>query len=741
MRAFFLFALLGACGEKAVPTGPEDADGDGVTAETDCDDDNPDISPDAVESCDELDNNCNGSIDEGVKVEQWIDADGDGFGARGAYVWACTPPAGYSATSDDCDDLDPTQHPGADEACNGVDDDCDGVADNSISTVMYTDADGDGYGDPATAADVCVPRDDQVSNGIDCDDSDPSANPAAEETCGDGDDHDCDGYIDIAAAETIWYSDEDGDGYGHPSIQETSCDPPPGWVAIGGDCRPDDGISHPGAEDICDGLDNDCDGREDEDFDIDGDGFDAEGCGGTDCDDSDPDVSPVSVEICDDDIDNDCDGRDLFCGYDTAYTTSAADARWTAGGSNYDAGRLIDVGEMDGDPGVEVVVATLYASSYNGGGYIMPTATTGSASMETVGYRINSSYDSYGAGRSVGVGDADGDGYEDVIFGSPWASNPGVRILFSPTTADMNLSAADVTLLGSSGSYFGHGSDLGDINGDGVADAVVGAYYTLGGRGSVYVKYGPLTAGSSSLVTGADAQIDGTLSSGYLGRTLRAGADFNGDGIGDVVVPAVYASATGSGSGTAYLLYGPLSGSTTMSSADVTINGEAGGDYTGFTNSVGDVNGDGVMDAVLGSYSSKSAPSGGSVFVIFGPPSAATMTTGSSDVIIRGTTAGGLLSSGLFSNDIDGDGNYDILAGETGGHGGKGGAYLFFGPLSGTITTADAYSNISGHASGMIGDGAAIGDIDGDSFGDLLIGSTSDGSAGYSGVYIFYPSF
>ncbi len=107
MRALFLFALLGACGEKAVPTGPEDADGDGVTADVDCDDDNPDISPDAVESCDELDNNCNGSIDEGVKVEQWIDADADGYGTRGAYVWACTPPAGYSATADDCDDLAP----------------------------------------------------------------------------------------------------------------------------------------------------------------------------------------------------------------------------------------------------------------------------------------------------------------------------------------------------------------------------------------------------------------------------------------------------------------------------------------------------------------------------------------------------------------------------------------------------------------------------------------------------------
>lgn len=112
-------------------------------------------------------------------VSHEIDEDGDGF----------VPADG------DCDDGDPTINPGAEEVCDGRDNDCNGEIDEGAAQTFYADADGDGFGDARVAVEACVPPDNYVAGGTDCDDDNAAIYPGATEEC-DGADNDCDGQID-----------------------------------------------------------------------------------------------------------------------------------------------------------------------------------------------------------------------------------------------------------------------------------------------------------------------------------------------------------------------------------------------------------------------------------------------------------------------------------------------------------------------------------------------------------------
>ncbi len=272
-------------------TGGTDADGDGWTDLCgDCDDDDDDVFPAALEACDGTDEDCDGDVDD-------RDADGDGYtdadcggddcddGDPAVFPNAeevcngqddnCDGEAepldgdedGYGGCEDDCDDTDSSVFPGAEELCNGYDDDCDGEIDEGY----VTDADGDGE-----ATSDC--------GGPDCDDEDTAVNSSAAEVC-DGVDNDCDGVTDDQDADLDgWVSDDCG----------------------GDDCDDDDPLVNPDVvEEPYDGVDNDCDGIDT--VDVDGDGFTALAVGGRDCDDDDPTAFPTAQEICDDGVDNDCD--------------------------------------------------------------------------------------------------------------------------------------------------------------------------------------------------------------------------------------------------------------------------------------------------------------------------------------------------------------------------------------------------------------------------------------------------
>ncbi|MBN2493892.1 MAG: lamin tail domain-containing protein [Deltaproteobacteria bacterium] len=163
---------------------------------------------------------------------------------------------------DDCDDMDPDTHPGAEERCgDGVDNDCDGLTD-MVDDLCCDDADEDGYGEGCGA-------------GPDCDDADPAVHPGAAESCADGLDNDCDGRTDGQDLDCGGLcSDRDLDGY-----TDRQCG--------GNDCDDDNADVHPGATERCDDeLDNDCDGAVDAQDD---DCASGEGCG---CRASAPEASP-----------------------------------------------------------------------------------------------------------------------------------------------------------------------------------------------------------------------------------------------------------------------------------------------------------------------------------------------------------------------------------------------------------------------------------------------------------------
>ena len=361
-----LVALLSALALAGCPELKPDEDGDGFTPESDdparvdCDDTDATVNPEAVELCDDIDHDCDGETWNGLEIFEWqADADGDGFGV-GTVISDCAVLDGHVAAGGvvDCDDTSADVSPASVEACNGIDDDCDGAIDQGF------DGDGDGFVDGADES--CIAGMDPAE--LDCDDADDEIFPGAPERCNDLDD-DCDGAftdeeddtdedghapcdgdcndnlasISPAVLELCDGVDTDCDGVlGAGEVDEDGdlylvCGPPyqdhggvnPGGFEGGEDC--DDAVetTFPGADEACNGVDEDCDGRVDEDFDADSDGFvtdadlDGDGtpdceAGGydaaeLDCDDASQVVFPGGPEVCDG-LDSDCDG-DLVDGY------------------------------------------------------------------------------------------------------------------------------------------------------------------------------------------------------------------------------------------------------------------------------------------------------------------------------------------------------------------------------------------------------------------------------------------
>ena len=324
-------------------------------------------------------------------------------------------------------------------------------------------------------------------------------------------------------------------------------------------------------------------------------------------------------------------------------------------------------------------------------------------------------------------------------------------------------------------------ASAGDVNGDGFADVMIGAFgadpHGLN-SGAAYVVFGhdgtfPSNIDLANLNSLNGFRISGVAAGDFTGLSVASG-DVNGDGFGDLIIGAELASGEVAQSGASYVVFGKATGfaanidlSTLNGTNGFKLSGVGKFDFSGYSTASADVNGDGFDDLIVGARGATGdASKSGAAYVVFGK--AANFDTninlssldGSNGFKLSGVAANDYAGSSVASaGDVNGDGISDVIIGATGAdpHGSfSGAAYVVFGhtgdfpdniDLSSLTGTGSAGFTISGAAeSDLAGlSVASAGDFNGDGFGDLIIGAKgADPHGAFSGAaYVVFgqPAF
>jgi Ca2+-binding RTX toxin-like protein len=438
--------------------------------------------------------------------------------------------------------------------------------------------------------------------------------------------------------------------------------------------------------------------------------------------------------------------------------------------------------------------STLLIEHHGGGSGNTPVPTL-DALNGTNGFRIDGNIADGQSSLSVhSAGDVNGDGINDIIVGSRDA-NGDAYVIYGHTGAfgasiDLGIlngtNGFHITNVGhsagsSSGAPYGvQVSGAGDVNGDGIADFIVGAYAGSpdsmhGGFGSTYLIYGKAGGFSTTLdldnLTAAEGVRINGVAPGYgLGTSVAAAGDVNGDGYDDLIIGAEIAAPGGKvDAGSAYVLFGHAGAftsdlSTLDGSNGFRIDGPSESGFLGRSvSSAGDINGDGFADLIVGAPhfhdSYGGAPdAAGTAYVIFGHPGnfdAVTTLDHLGDATGFSITGPALNDqvgiSVAAAGDINGDGLGDLIVGSAATSSspayGADATYVLYGHTSGfgpidlsNLSPAQGFTIHGAKAGDYAGNSvSSAGDINGDGYADLLIGAPNAGSSHDTGAaYVVY---
>ncbi|MFH0980802.1 MAG: integrin alpha [Planctomycetota bacterium] len=392
-------------------------------------------------------------------------------------------------------------------------------------------------------------------------------------------------------------------------------------------------------------------------------------------------------------------------------------------------------GDVNGNGYADVIVgAFCYDSMATDEGWAFVYHGSPSGLSSTPNWWAHGRRDSEFFGRSVSTaGDVDGDGYSDVIVGADGydggQTNEGAAFVYHGSASGLSTTADWMGKSDQESAGFGYSvATAGDVNGDGYADVVVGAYYYDNGQyqeGGAFLWLGSASGlGADGTPANADWAAEGNQAGAYFGRSVGTAGDVNGDGFSDLIVGAYRYDNGQTDEGRAFLYYGSPSG--LSATANWTAEGNQDSARFGISaGTAGDVNGDGYSDVIVGAYFYDNGQANeGRAFVYHG---SATGLSTTSNWTAESNQDGALFGwSVATAGDVNNDGYSDVIVGAYlygNDQNQEGRAFVYHGSASGLSATTNWTTEGDQPGAEFGWSVMTAGDVNGDGYSDVIVGA------------------